>query len=182
MWRVLVKWLLSFQRVVYLIFDGCTLLSQLPEICSFLRIPMESAREVFLSAEACPSGELLHKLLTRHRAHLPQGALIMMRDERHRTEWNYMWAENMETYFVRGLQNQVASSKNFFMCSFFVLIKLQDHMSLIKYPHLAEKIKFLLPAFHQRSNSVKVQTFLAKELYPVDDQLKENLTEGCLLY
>lgn len=68
--------------VVYLIFDGCTLLSQLPEICSFLRIPMESAREVFLSAEACPSGELLHKLLTRHRAHLPQGALIMTRDER----------------------------------------------------------------------------------------------------
>lgn len=74
-----------FQKVVYLIFDGCTLLFQLPEMCSFLRIPMESAREVFLSAEACPSGEL-HKLLTRHRAHLPQGPLIIMRDERHRNE------------------------------------------------------------------------------------------------
>lgn len=39
----------------------------------------ESAREVLLSAEACPSGELLHKPLIRHGAHLPQGALIMMR-------------------------------------------------------------------------------------------------------
>lgn len=57
------------------------------------------------------------------------------------------------------------------MCSFFVLIKIPDHTSLIKYPHLAEKIKFLLSAFYQRSNSVKVQTFLAKELYHVDDQL-----------
>lgn len=88
----------------------------------------------------------------------------------------------METYFVRGLQNQVASSKNFFMCSFFVLIKIPDHSSLIKYPHLAKKVKFLLPTFHQRSNSVKVTTFLAKELYHMDDQLKENLIEGCLLH
>lgn len=67
-----------------------------------------------------------------------------------------MWAENMETYFVRGLQNQVASSQNFFLHLFFVLIKIQDHMNLIKYPHWTEKIKFLLPAFHQKSNSVNV--------------------------
>lgn len=60
-----------------------------------------------------------------------------------------MWAENMETYFVRGLQNQVASSLNFFMCLFFVLIKLQDHMNLIKYPHWAEKIQFLLRAWQK---------------------------------
>lgn len=82
-----------------------------------------------------------------------------------------MWAENMDTHLVRGLQNQVASSNDFFMCSFFVLIKIPDHMSLIKYPHLVENIKFLFPVFYQRSNSVKVQTFLAKELYHIDDQL-----------
>lgn len=43
---------------------------------------MESAREIVLSAEACHSGELLHKLLIRHGAHLPQGALTMTRDGR----------------------------------------------------------------------------------------------------
>lgn len=149
-----------FQRLAYLIAACCALLFQMSETCLFLSWAFltESGREVLLFAETYPSGELFHKQLRRHETCLAQGSNYYVERWKSTKPNELRCGQKIwrQTYIVRGLQSQVASSQNFFMCLFFVLIKYKDHMNLIKYPYWAEKIKFLLPAFHQRSYSVNV--------------------------